>query len=255
MNEGLDNSRDVAGNNAAHPWEAVPEGVSPSKKGGKLKLTPKIITISSAIIIVVAIGVFFLVRFFVSLGSNDGGVNGTVIPLAIDNDVTIESSTSPEQVYELITQTLDNVLADGILDGEIPDTAKMEDNFNVFLLKVSSDYDKTLYRLYFISKIALLGNTDRAAHLLQTFEEEKRELDKNQRYMYLTAYANYYAILEDETNKSKYINLLESEFPPEDIYYDIDTGEIITDSELIKKINFDFEDQRTTENNSEGEGE
>lgn len=280
--EGLDASRDVANEEKKHPWEVFPEDDSANSKDGgdkKREKTPEqrekekvrrekrkarintlktwvkthqLLTIGIALAVVaVIVGVVFGINALIKAINQantpeEYNANGVVVAPA-NESMSIESAPTPEYTFEVVSEILDPILVDGIFGGDEPDIAKLEDNYNAFIKTVNSDYEKVLYELYFIKKLSLLGGTGRAEYLLQMFEERHLELDKKQRYAYLEAYIGYYYMIGDTINRQKYLDIQDEEFPIDEGYYDIDTGELITDPETIKKINDDFEKYNKTE--------
>ena len=275
MYKGLGNSRRFARHETVHPWETAPEGVNSelnensnqnpnqeqkTNKISKLKSwikahKPLAIGIFVAILALIAgaiVGIILLIQHNAS-NEEDLGVNGFVLPQASET-MTVETSLSPELAYEVVVETFDPVLMDGILDGKMPDLAKMEDNYVNYVANVESERDKTMYYLYFTIKLSLLGGTERAGYLLSAFDAKGMKLDDKQRYMYLNAYMYYYMMSGDIDNENKYLSLLDEEFPNNEDYYDVDTGELITDKEALRQINYDF-DRQTEEYNNENSEE
>lgn len=253
MNEGLDNSRDVAWNETAHPWEETPKDINEKAKKPSLKTwikTHKPLAIGAAVAIIAVvvgavIGIILLIQNMDS--SNQEPLGPSVYVPEAAETMTIENALSPELAYEVVAETLDPILMEGILEGSLPDLAKMEDNYSTYVATVESEDDKIMYYLYLTSKMSLLGGIDRAEHLLTTFDEKKITLNDKQRYMYLTAYLDYYIATNDENNKNKYLSMLNEEFPDDEGYYDADTNTIITDKETLRQINYEFDSHYNSE--------
>jgi hypothetical protein len=130
------------------------------------------------------------------------------------------------------------------------DYTKMEDNFEVFLKKVEKPEDKISYRLAFIYTLYRSGTraADRAGELLELFDEEKNELNKNQRFFYLMVQVEKATANGNAEEADKILAQIDAEYPVDEGYIDIDTGETIVDEETLKKIKEAFEQY-----NKEGE--
>lgn len=241
--EGQESPRDVASENEKHPWEFFPEGETSAGNGEKKREKKKnskfgkffgwvkthLILSAGIIALIVAltVGGIFLVNHLKKTGvsTGDGGVNGTLIEAP--EDMTLENLPSPEFAYVYMVKYFDPILEEGIMTSGQVDETKIEDNLAIYLKKVESESDKIFFRLYGYYKIASIGYGDRAEALLQVFDEENHELNRNQRYLYLLAYETTYFKTEDEEKHNEYMNLLDTEFPEDESYYDVDTGQVI----------------------------
>jgi hypothetical protein len=86
--------------------------------------------------------------------------------------------------------------------------------------------------------MSLYGYTDRAIFLLRQFDLEERELDYKQLYVYYMAYEWYYHEIGDDEKYKEYIDKINKEFEDEEvIYIDEETGERVTDEDMIYRAN------------------
>ena len=234
--------RDVASENEKHPWEVFPEGETSAgngekKRENKNKLgkffgwlkTHLILSVGilCAVAVLIVGGVFLIKHIRNSGGAStgDGGVNGALVE--IPSGMTLDELPSPEFAYVYMVKYFDPILEEGIMTSGQVDETKIEDNLAIYLKKVESESDKIFFRLYGYYKIASIGYGDRAEALLQVFDEENHELNRNQRYLYLLAYETTYFKTEDEEKHNEYMNLLDTEFPEDESYYDVDTGQVV----------------------------
>ena len=289
--EGLDGSQDVANKEKKHPWEVFPEDDSADSKdgGGKKRVkTPeqrekekarrekrkaklnslkawveknKILAagIVLAVIALIAGAVILIVNLTKPEADGEVKRDGAgQINLIIPDNTPIEEIATADYSYTTVLYKLNEATKDAPRDedGNI-DAAKFEDLIDEYIKnEVNREADKPAFELGKIVLITMYANASRGDYLLGLFDEQNLELGRNTRYIYLMAKIVYYRTVENDTELNKYLEILNTEYPPENDYLDIDTYEKITDENEIKQIREDLEKIKSaTDSSSETEEE
>ncbi len=156
---------------------------------------------------------------------------------------TLKTAPTPEVAYMVAVTTLKPILLNGIMDTETVNFSKFEDNYNAFSKTIETEYEKICYYLAMIDSMFAFESdfgSARAAYLLERFDEKKMNLDKTQYYFYLEVRISYANYKKDDATVKTYLAERNAKYPPEDSYIDSETGEIIKDKELLKKIKDEF---------------
>ncbi|MDO4967254.1 MAG: hypothetical protein Q4E70_00590 [Candidatus Saccharibacteria bacterium] len=264
--EGLDGSRDVANEEKKHPWEVFPE--DDSVEGGKNKeqrekqkarqkkrqarintlknwaKNNKLLSIGIVLLVIALIvGGIFLVQFIIEKNNQKEEPAPAIIVGGIPENTTIETAVTPDVALSYAQKKLAeaanvNIVIEGT--SEINHN-KVQDNIDTFIKNLDSDYEKIYYRLISIMIYCGFEDVDRAEYFLSEFDKENHELDKKTRYVYLLAKINYYSAIDNPEEVKKYRDILDTEYPIYENFLDDDTEEVITDKEILKKMEADFE--------------
>lgn len=271
--EGHDSPRDVASESKKHPWEIFPSDEKPAEKDGQKRqkdnkkkpckfilwvkshklLTVGLILVILVIIIGVVIGVIMLNKNNSSSGNTDNkenSSNGIGIPYEQYIELLSLEKSSPENAFDYAVEKLKPILTEGIYNSEVGvDYTKLEDNFEVFIKKVEKEDEKICYRLAMIYTMYRLGgrSAERAGNILELFDEEKHELTHTQRYFYLMVQVEKATASENIEEAKRILAQIDEEYPVDEGYVDIDSGEEITDKEELNKIKESFEEQSNKE--------
>ena len=280
--EGQNSPRDVASEETKHPWEVFPEDANAAKTGAKKRkeLTPEqqakrekrkakvekiktwakankvlaagICVASVAVVVGVAIGATFLIKTLTTKPEEEEQILAeTAAYNGVLDDMTIVNAPTPEYAFAAVNKKVRPVLVEGIYGNGFINFTKFEDNYNVFEKTVSSESDKICYRLYMIYAMAAFydeNGTARAEVLMKKFDERKYDLNNTQRYFYLMAQIKIKTGKGETEELNNLLAQLDKEYPEDEGYYDVDTGQLITDPAELEKIKNKFE-------NVEKEGE
>lgn len=265
--EGQESPRDVASENKRHPWEVFPgDETSAEDKGRKERKENKednkfikwvkthkllfvgIVLATIAIIIGGILGFNALKKNGVFGGQTSSEEdNSQGIGISYEEYLKLLSLDTPyaENAFDYAIGILKPILFEGVSTSSETgiDYTKMEDNFEIFLKKVEKPDDKICYRLAMIYTMYRSGEraADRAKNLLELFDEENHELNKTQRFFYLMVQTEKAAAAGDSDEVARLITQIDEEYPPDEGYVDIDTGETITDPEKLKEIKEAFD--------------
>ena len=260
-NEGQKSPRDVASEEQKHPWEIIPKSEASAiekgekkreklekRKAGREKRKAKIDSFKSWVkknpilffggilfVVTVVVGICILIGITTAKKEPDDA-NKDLSPIEITdikNDVeSIISAKTPDLAFSYAYKTMKANAADGIFVADTVgiDRNKLEDNLDQFLKGVDSDYDRVAYELMKIMILDDFDETGRAEYLLGLFDEKKYDLDKNLRYIYILT-VRYHAYKAEKTDDyKKWTETLFSEYNPDEMYIDDDSGEVIENS-------------------------
>ena len=160
-------------------------------------------------------------------------------------DVAVKDLPTPKIAHSIVTVRIAPILHEGIYDTDTINVSKFEDNYEAFIKKVDSEYEKVCYRLAMIEAMFALDSdysSARAAFLLERFDEEKLNLNDTQYIFYLYSHISYAAYKKDEALRQKYLAEYSNKYAATDGYIDFDTGEVVTDKEKIKQMEEGFEE-------------
>lgn len=267
--EGQESPRDVASEDKRHPWEVLPNDETSTKNDGRKernenkednkfiswvkthKLLSAGIVLAVVAVIVGGIVGFNILRKNGVFGGNTQTTEEDVKGIGIDYDeylnlLSLEKS-SPENAFDYALGTLKPILVEGIYNSETGvDYTKLEDNFEVFIKKVEKPEEKICYRLAMIYTMYRLGDRapQRADGLLELFDEEKNELNRTQKYFYLMVQVEHATAAGDIEKAKTILAQIDEEYPVDEGYVDIDTGEEITDPDELERIKQSFENNK-----------
>jgi hypothetical protein len=174
------------------------------------------------------------------LPASDGVISDWPFP-----DVAVKDLPTPKIAHSIVTVRIAPILHEGIYDTDTINVSKFEDNYEAFIKKVDSEYEKVCYRLAMIEAMFALDSdysSARAAFLLERFDEEKLNLNDMQYIFYLYSHISYATYKKDEALRQKYLAEYNNKYTATDGYIDFDTGEVVTDKEKIKQMEEGFEE-------------
>jgi hypothetical protein len=267
-NEGHKSQQDVVGEVKKHPWEEKPEVVVPTseseraehakindlekKKARRQKRQArktkffgfvkghKVLSalIGVAIIAAIAGAIVGVVMLINSQNKNPGQSEqiGIVEVEYFPEGMTVTTAETPERAYSFVINEFVEHVEKGFIHDGIVDYGKLEDNYNAFVNSGNhSDYEKSIYELYYVNKLILLGKIDEAKARLDMYKEKEESLDHKQRYFYLIDWKLYYYGIKDTENAARVTERIEIEFPEEENYFDEDYN-LITDKSGILSL-------------------
>jgi hypothetical protein len=260
--EGHESPRDVASEEKKHPWEIFPEddssekngnnkGEKKQKKNNKLILWLKTHVIVSVVAVVAVIAIVCTSVVVVTKVNEDnkkkeeypaGIPRPNTSDIVYPEDFTVDKAVNVQQSFSYAMKTIDEVSMQGV-DIKNIDFVKLEDNIDVYIDSLKTDYEKIYFELAKIFKIAGRGNTARAEVLLEEFNKKNYKLDKRLRFMYYRAAEAYYYMAGDKENDAKYLKLLREDpefFEDAYNYLDEETGEV-KKKKTKEEINKDWE--------------
>ena len=237
--EGHESPRDVASEKQKNPWEIFPtddtsanlsekereqvkkKKESKAKRKMQLSKTKKrvnshrilLLSIVASIIILACGGIFVYTK--INGDKKAETESQDFEDLGYPEDFTIKDSVDALVAYDYVTQSKEAAL-EGV-DNPFEDTTKIEDNMDLYIEKLDSDYDKLCYRLYTAILLSSYDNPARAQYILDKIDSENHDMDANQRYIYYKAYMGVYYALGDTEN------------------YNIWEQKLVTDPEINKK--------------------
>lgn len=266
--EGHESPRDVASEDKKHPWEIFPKdetsanlsekereqlkkkNENKAKRKMHLSKTKKwvnthhilLLSIAIAAIILISGGVFAIFKLNEKKISDEKPAVEDDAPLILygfPDDFNVKDAITAFQAFDYANTVVGKIAIEGVSDPR-GDTAKIEDNMDLFIEGLSTDYEKLYFRIYTAFLLSTYENPTRGQYLLETIEYENKnlinELDKNQRYMYYKAYEAYYYALGDNENHDLWQKKIQNdpEFIADDyVLLNEETGEVITDEEII----------------------
>ena len=222
--EGHESPRDVASEDKKHPWELFPKdetsanlsekereqlkkkNENKAKRKMQLSKTKKWINTHHILLLAIVIAVAIVVSgsIFAVIKANENKkpvVDRSEIEdtSAYPDDYNIKEAITPYVAFGYAVSVVKEIALEGVTD-PMTDTVKIEDNMDIYIDSLSSEYEKIYYRLYTAVLLSDYDNPGRAKYLLDKFELENHELDKNQRYVYYIAYEMYYRTMGDTEN-------------------------------------------------------
>ena len=266
-NEAHKSQQDVVGEVKKHPWEEKPEAVVPTSESERVEHAKindlekkkarrqkrqarkakffgfvkehKVLSALIGVAIIAAIaGVIVGVVMLINSQDKkpeDTGTNGVVEVEYFPEGMTVTTTETPERAYSFVINEFAEYVEKGFIHDGIADYGKLEDNYNSFVNSNNhSDYEKSIYELYYINKLILLGKIDEAKTKLDIYKEKEESLDHKQRYFYLIDWKLYYFGINDTENAAGVIERMEIEFPEEENYFDEEYN-LITDKEEREK--------------------
>ena len=222
--EGHESPRDVASEDKKHPWEIFPKdetsanlsekereqlkkkNENKAKRKMQLSKTKKWINthhiLLLAIVIAVAIVVSGSIFAVIKVNENKKPVEDLTKNdefASYPSDFKVKDAVTPYAAFDYAASVVSEIALEGVSNPK-EDTVKIEDNMDVYIDSLDSEYEKTYYRLYTCVLLISYDNPGRAKYLLDKFELESHELDKNQKHVYYMAYKMYYYAMGDTEN-------------------------------------------------------
>ncbi len=170
----------------------------------------KILSVAMLLIILVIIGalIFLAVMF-----SKKEGIFQPEYTVGVVKSEGDDSKIKYQHLYDKYRHKMADVMLSSSNEQEMPpDIYKIEDNADSFIKTVDSEYEKIFYELAKIQTFSSFDKNRRSLYLLEVFNENKYQLDKEQRYAYLKACYSIYQNMKDSKKATEYLELLKQEF-------------------------------------------